>query len=131
MLAVAATLMIMMLTAQNAHAVVHVQTLGTGSKLAHCGVLPAGAFTNDYTQRPRNVRIIQRKLTQLGYDVGAPGIDGRYGKYTKGATASFQEDYSLAKTHKVDRETALTLAYLSHPHVNVRRCKPRNMAAAH
>lgn len=131
MLAVAATLMIMMLTAQNAHASAKATTLGVGSKLAHCGMLPAGAATNDYTARERNVRIIQRKLTQLGYDVGTPGVDGRYGKFTKGATASFQGDYSLKQDTKIGRETAIMLAYASHPSANVRRCKPKNMAAAH
>lgn len=122
MIAVAATLMIMMLTAQNAHATVEVTTLG-GSSVSHCGILPAGASTDSYTKRERNVRIIQQKLRQLGYELGEPGIDGKYGTYSKAATASFQGDYNIAVDSKVGQLTAVMLAYLTHSAPNVRRCK--------
>ena len=122
MIAVVTTLMIMMLTAQTAHAAVEVQTLGS-SNIAHCGMLPAGADTQSYTKRSRNVRIIQRKLQALGYSVGDTGVDGIYGKNTKAATASFQGDYNLNVDSKVGQMTAVVLAYMTHSSPNVRRCK--------
>ncbi len=120
MVAVVTTLMILMLTAQKAHAIVEVTTLGD-SAISHCGYVPAAP--SDYTVRERNVRIIQTKLEKLGYSVGSYGIDGKYGKYTKAATTRFQEDYNLAANGKVEAETATILAYATHAHANVRRCK--------
>jgi DNA invertase Pin-like site-specific DNA recombinase/peptidoglycan hydrolase-like protein with peptidoglycan-binding domain len=42
------------------------------------------------------VRSIQRVLDRRGYDLGAPGVDGRFGPLTAGAVRRFQADYGLA-----------------------------------
>lgn len=38
---------------------------------------------------------IQNKLVKLGYDLGPPGVDGKYGDYTKAAITAFKTDYKL------------------------------------
>ncbi|KZL89179.1 peptidoglycan recognition protein family protein [Clostridium magnum] len=42
-----------------------------------------------------NVRIIQRKLIEKGYDVGSSGADGYFGEGTLEAVKKFQEDMGL------------------------------------
>ncbi len=41
------------------------------------------------------VRDFQTKLQKLGYNLGPPGIDGKFGPYTAAALAAFQKDYKL------------------------------------
>ena len=41
------------------------------------------------------VTLLQTKLIQLGYDVGATGADGRYGAKTESAVKAFQKDHGL------------------------------------
>ena len=41
------------------------------------------------------VTLLQTKLIQLGYDVGATGADGRYGAKTEAAVKAFQKDHGL------------------------------------
>jgi len=42
------------------------------------------------------VRSVQRVLRQRGYDLGRPGVDGRFGPLTAGAVRHLQADYGLA-----------------------------------
>ena len=43
------------------------------------------------------VTLLQTKLIQLGYDVGATGADGRYGDKTEAAVKAFQKDHGLVE----------------------------------
>jgi DNA invertase Pin-like site-specific DNA recombinase len=56
------------------------------------------------------VRRVQRVLNSHGYDLGAPGVDGRFGPLTDAAVRALQSDYGLAadgvvgpKTHRLVR----------------------------
>jgi DNA invertase Pin-like site-specific DNA recombinase/peptidoglycan hydrolase-like protein with peptidoglycan-binding domain len=59
------------------------------------------------------VRSVQRVLDSRGYDLGTPGVDGRFGPLTGRAVRRFQAHYGLAvdgvvgpKTHRVVRLAA-------------------------
>ena len=41
------------------------------------------------------VKVMQAKLAQIGYDVGPPGADGKYGPWTAAAVQAFKKDYQL------------------------------------
>ncbi|GEM_PF-3407170 len=93
----------------------------SATTLTHCGFLPTK--NTIYTDRALNTRIIQTKLENLGYTVGPRGIDGVYGKDTRSAVTNFQRQYNLKKVDGVvGHETAMLLAYNTHPSDNVRRC---------
>lgn len=108
----------LMVVANNAHAA---SLRSASTTLSHCGWVPARDII--YTSQPRNIEIIQSHLTSLGYDVGAPLIDGRYGRYTKGAVTNFQREYGLQVDGIVGIETATQLAYQTHPYTKVRECQ--------
>jgi DNA invertase Pin-like site-specific DNA recombinase/peptidoglycan hydrolase-like protein with peptidoglycan-binding domain len=59
------------------------------------------------------VRVVQRALDRRGYDLGAPGVDGRFGPLTEAAVRHMQADYGLAVDGIVGRHTrkALGLAW--------------------
>jgi DNA invertase Pin-like site-specific DNA recombinase len=42
------------------------------------------------------VRVVQRALRRRGYELGAPGVDGRFGPLTEAAVRQMQDDYRLA-----------------------------------
>lgn len=46
--------------------------------------------------RGDDVKKLQERLKQLGYDIGETGVDGIYGPKTQAALKKFQEDYGLA-----------------------------------
>lgn len=87
--------------------------------IGHCGVIQLGHIV--YTDKDRNVAILQRKLMKLGYYRGA--IDGRNSPLFKTAVAKFQFDYGLQIDGVVGQETAEAIVYLGHPIRNVRACK--------
>jgi len=64
------------------------------------------------TKPSPQVRDVQRELQRRGYDVGAPGVDGRFGPLTDAAVRRMQADYGLAVDGAVGRHTrrALRLA---------------------
>jgi hypothetical protein len=59
----------------------------------------AGIDENDYREYRSNIRTrvfqVQKFLQELGYDLGANGIDGVPGSQTKNAVKQFQNDYGL------------------------------------
>jgi|GEM_PF-4187839 len=87
--------------------------------VSHCGIIPLSHRI--YTNEPRNVVILQRKLTQMGYFRGA--LDGKNSPWLKTAVAKFQFDYGLKIDGVIGEETARSIAYLGHPLRNVRACK--------
>ena len=42
------------------------------------------------------VKAMQSKLSNLGYDIGPPGVDGKYGPWTSAAVQAFKQDYRLS-----------------------------------
>lgn len=51
------------------------------------------------------VTLLQTKLIQLGYDVGATGADGKFGDKTAAAVRMFQRDHGLVQDGVVGRNT--------------------------
>ena len=43
-----------------------------------------------------DVKFVQQKLVDLGYDIGNSGVDGQYGNDTVSAVKEFQKDYGLS-----------------------------------
>jgi DNA invertase Pin-like site-specific DNA recombinase len=60
------------------------------------------------------VRVVQRALVQRGYDIGAPGDDGRFGPLTAGAVRRMQADYGLAVDGVVGDHTRKALQLPRH-----------------
>jgi DNA invertase Pin-like site-specific DNA recombinase len=60
------------------------------------------------------VRVVQRALLQRGYDVGPPGVDGRFGPLTAGAVRRMQADYGLAIDGVVGNHTRNALRLPRH-----------------
>lgn len=48
----------------------------------------------NYSVNPE-VKKIQKFLSNLGYNLGPPGVDGKFGPYTASAVKSFKNDYNL------------------------------------
>lgn len=84
----------------------------------HCGYLPT--LNVVYTTGPVATRIIQEKLSQLGYYRGA--LDGVNGRLTKAAVRAFQSEYGLSADGVVGIQTSQRLAYFTHESPNARRC---------
>jgi DNA invertase Pin-like site-specific DNA recombinase len=55
------------------------------------------------------VRVVQRALHHRGYDLGAPGVDGRFGPLTVAAVREMQADYGLSVDGIVGRHTRKAL----------------------
>ncbi len=98
----------------------HVQGgLGTGGNLTVQGATPAPtaqpvaatqpavAAQQTTTAQPMSLLDAQRKLNNLGYNVGTP--DGVYGPHTRNALIAFQKDHGLAPTGRLDSATQAAL----------------------
>jgi DNA invertase Pin-like site-specific DNA recombinase len=55
------------------------------------------------------VRVVQRALDRRGYDLGAPGVDGRFGPLTAAAVRRLQADHGLAVDGIVGHQTRKAL----------------------
>lgn len=58
-----------------------------------------------YGQRSEEVRELQKQLIKLGYDLGPDGADGDFGRKTRDAVKSFQNDHGLVKDGEVGELT--------------------------
>ena len=52
-----------------------------------------------------DVKELQQKLKDLGYDLGVYGVDGDYGNATEKAVMAFQKDHNIASTGVADEKT--------------------------
>lgn len=91
---------------------------GTTQTIHHCGYLETTHKL--YTASATTTRIVEHKLSALGY---ATRVDGNYGKMDKRAVRAFQSDYGLAADGVVGPITAQKLAFISHPSAHTRGCQ--------
>lgn len=63
------------------------------------GTLREGMYDN------KDVQLMQKNLISLGFDLGADGADGDFGRKTADAVKSFQENNGLAASGVADPET--------------------------
>lgn len=63
------------------------------------GTLREGMYDN------KDVQLMQKNLISLGYDLGADGADGDFGRKTVDAVKSFQENNNMAATGVADPNT--------------------------
>ena len=57
----------------------------------------------------QSVKDLQTKLQSIGYDLGPPGIDGKFGPHTANAVEEFKADYKLGKGAAVSGDDMATL----------------------
>jgi DNA invertase Pin-like site-specific DNA recombinase len=67
------------------------------------------------------VRVVQRALHHRGYDLGAPGVDGRFGPLTAAAVRQMQADNGLAVDGIVGSHTRRALGITRHVATKQRR----------
>lgn len=91
---------------------------GATQTVSHCGLLMT--TQKSYTVSPATIRLVQQKLSRLGYYHTAP--TGVYDRKSKLAVKQFQRDYGLKVDGAVGPVTAQRLAFETHPNPNVRRC---------
>jgi DNA invertase Pin-like site-specific DNA recombinase/peptidoglycan hydrolase-like protein with peptidoglycan-binding domain len=76
------------------------------------------------------VREVQGELHRRGYDLGAPGIDGRFGPLTEAAVRRMQADYGLAVDGVVGTHTSRALRLPSSTRGTQTRSQARHRAKA-
>ena len=73
------------------------------------------------------VRVVQRALQRRGYDLGPPGVDGRFGPLTEAAVRQMQDDHRLAADGIVGPHTRKALG-LSRRGIARTRLRPQQGA---
>ena len=68
---------------------------------------PLGAFWGELEQGAKGdeVKKLQQKLFDMGYDIGTAGVDGIFGSKTKEALQKFQKDSKIKPTGIFDQKT--------------------------
>jgi len=66
------------------------------------------------------VRVVQRALRRRGYDLGAPGVDGRFGPLTEAAVRRMQSDQGVAVDGVVGPRTRRALGFTRHERTQTR-----------
>ena len=68
---------------------------------------PLGAFWGELEQGAKGdeVKKLQQKLFDMGYDIGTSGVDGIFGSKTKEALQKFQKDSKIKPTGIFDQKT--------------------------
>jgi DNA invertase Pin-like site-specific DNA recombinase len=77
------------------------------------------------------VRVVQRALHHRGYDLGAPGVDGRFGPLTEAAVRQMQADYLLAVDGIVGSHTRRALGLPRHAANTQRRSAEARTKTTH
>ena len=78
--------------AQSSQAAPNTPTLVIANKPAVSTANVNLAYNIEFNEQ---VKVMQTKLEQIGYDVGPPGADGKYGPWTAAAVQAFKKDYQL------------------------------------
>ena len=67
--------------------------------------LSAIVFKNTAGKKSLSVHHLQRRLTELGFDLAGADKDGYYGDLTRESVAAFQKKHKLDETGLVDSDT--------------------------
>ena len=106
-------------TATKRHYLSEQQTTGYVTQLTESDLkksIKKGLLREDVESLPdmKNVPLgkvesVQQALIDAGYDVGPTGVDGIYGKYTRGAVLKYQKDNGIKQTGNVGPITSKRL----------------------
>lgn len=82
-------------------------------QFSHINEVGSGAGMGTKTDLSAVTGDIQGRLAALGYDLGAPGVDGKFGPITAAAVKKFQSENGLPATGRVDMGTYAMLLELA------------------
>jgi len=80
-------------------------------------------------EKKEEVKKMQQGLVDIGYPVGPPGVDGKYGPFTAAAVTAFKKDYKLdGDGNSFDTEDKQTLAKVESGQI-AKVAKPSSIAS--